>query len=95
MSKSWATNRRSFLRSTGAVVLGSTIGLNLGFPNSSFSQSKNTLKVGLIGCGGRGTGAASQALSADPDVVITAMADVSWIVWMSLMIFFLRHIRTR
>lgn len=76
MSKSWGANRRSFLKSTGAVVLGSTIGLNVGFQNPTFARSKNTLKVGLIGCGGRGTGAASQALSADPDVVITAMADV-------------------
>jgi hypothetical protein len=33
-------------------------------------------KVGLIGCGGRGAGAASQALSADKDCVLTAMGDV-------------------
>ena len=75
-SKSWAADRRSFLKSTGTVVLGSTIGLNFGIPNATFGRSKNTLKIGLIGCGGRGTGAASQALSADSDVVITAMADV-------------------
>ena len=34
-----------------------------------------TLRVGLVGCGGRGTGAASQALAADPDVKLVAMAD--------------------
>lgn len=34
------------------------------------------LKIGLIGCGGRGTGAALQALRADPDSVLWAMADV-------------------
>ena len=34
------------------------------------------LKVGLIGCGGRGTGAAAQALQADPNVLLTAMGDV-------------------
>src|SRR3954464_11647843 len=33
------------------------------------------LKVGLIGCGGRGTGAASQALRADRNVKLWAMAD--------------------
>jgi predicted dehydrogenase len=33
------------------------------------------LRVGLIGCGGRGSGAASQALSADKNVVLTAMGD--------------------
>ena len=34
------------------------------------------LKVGLIGCGGRGTGAAAQALQADSNVLLTAMGDV-------------------
>jgi predicted dehydrogenase len=34
------------------------------------------LKVGLIGCGGRGTGAANQALRADKAVQLTAMGDV-------------------
>src|SRR5947209_19625115 len=34
-----------------------------------------TLRVGLVGCGGRGTGAATQALAADPDVKLVAMAD--------------------
>jgi predicted dehydrogenase len=33
------------------------------------------LKVGLIGCGGRGTGAAVNALRADPNVKLWAMAD--------------------
>ena len=33
------------------------------------------LKIGLIGCGGRGSGAASQALSADPKVELYAMGD--------------------
>ena len=33
------------------------------------------LRVGLIGCGGRGSGAASQALNADSNVVLTAMGD--------------------
>jgi predicted dehydrogenase len=44
-------------------------------PAFAFKKSK-TLKVGLIGCGGRGTGASSQALKADADVIITALADV-------------------
>jgi len=35
----------------------------------------DTLKVGLIGCGGRGNGAAAQALSADNSVALTAMGD--------------------
>ena len=35
-----------------------------------------TIRLGLIGCGGRGTGAVSQALNADPGVTLVAMADV-------------------
>jgi myo-inositol 2-dehydrogenase/D-chiro-inositol 1-dehydrogenase len=70
------TDRRSFLKSTGAALIGSTLALNLPFPEQAFGARKNTLKVGLIGCGGRGTGAAVQALTADPDVVLTAMGDV-------------------
>src|SRR5690606_22728695 len=68
-------NRRIFLKSTGAAVLGGAFPLHtvLGSPSGS---SAKTLKVGLIGCGGRGTGAATQALAADPDVVLTAMGDV-------------------
>ena len=42
---------------------------------AAVAQTPQTLKVGLIGCGGRGSGAASQALNADPNVVLTAMGD--------------------
>ena len=76
------TNRRAFLKSTGAAVVGSTMAFNMGFPGTAFAQraygaaKTNTLKVGLIGCGGRGTGAAAQALAADPDAILTAMGDV-------------------
>jgi len=38
--------------------------------------SGTVLKVGLIGCGGRGTGAAVQALRADPNLMLVAMGDV-------------------
>lgn len=70
-------SRRKFLESSGAAVVGSTLALNLGSSTNSYgSPAANTLKVGLIGCGGRGTGAAAQALQADPDVVLTAMGDV-------------------
>ncbi len=39
------------------------------------ADGDDTLRVGLIGCGGRGTGAATQALTADSRVKLTAMAD--------------------
>ena len=66
-------SRRAFVKKSGVLLLGGS----LTFPVSVFSnKNQSTLKVGLIGCGGRGTGAASQALRADPNVVLTAMGDV-------------------
>ena len=48
-----------------------------GFPTLLLGQGVNNakLKIGLIGCGGRGTGAAQQALSADENVVLWALGD--------------------
>lgn len=65
-------NRRRFLRSSGgaALVGGLTAPAILAKPANT-----QTLKVGLIGCGGRGTGAAYNALMADENVVIAAMGD--------------------
>lgn len=40
------------------------------------ADSNETLRIGLIGCGGRGTGAASQALQADYNARLVAVADV-------------------
>ncbi|KKM80754.1 hypothetical protein LCGC14_1336650, partial [marine sediment metagenome] len=65
-------DRRTFIKTTGATTLFSAAALNMGFANPLFSSNKETLKVGLVGCGGRGTGAASQAISADPDTVLYA-----------------------
>lgn len=71
------TKRRTFIKSSGAAVIGSALAYNLGFAQSAIpSQKAETLKIGLIGCGGRGTGAATQALNADDNVVLTAMGDV-------------------
>lgn len=69
-------SRRKFIKTTGSTILGSTLGFNILANTSPYSFNSDTLKVGLIGCGGRGTGAANQAMNADPNVVLTAMADV-------------------
>ena len=69
-------NRRSFLKSSGIALIGSTLAYHSGVSAPLTGTKKPALKVGLIGCGGRGTGAAVQALQADPDVVLTAMGDV-------------------
>ncbi|WP_018614920.1 Gfo/Idh/MocA family protein [Segetibacter koreensis] len=72
----FAPNRRSFIRNSSLALIGSTLTYNTGIAAPSGGTRRNVLKVGLIGCGGRGTGAAAQALQADPDVVLTAMGDV-------------------
>ena len=76
-------NRRDFIKLTSLAVAGSML------PLAGCSTTKEAaiatgipidpsykLKVGLIGCGGRGTGAANQALHADDNVELYAMADL-------------------
>ncbi|MEZ5354057.1 MAG: Gfo/Idh/MocA family oxidoreductase [Bryobacteraceae bacterium] len=48
----------------------------LAFPAILGAQDAKPIKVGLVGCGGRGTGAASQALKADDFAELVAVADV-------------------
>ncbi len=47
----------------------------LGTFRAAHAASNDTLKVGLIGCGGRGSGAAGNAMRADANVKLVAMAD--------------------
>ena len=64
--------RRDFLKKTGMAGA-----LAAGFPAIISGQSvTNSLKVGLVGCGGRGTGAAAQALNAHANNELTAVADI-------------------
>lgn len=65
--------RRGFVKGT-AVVAGA-VAANLSLERSAFAAGDDTIKIALIGCGGRGTGAASQALSADKNIKLVAMAD--------------------
>jgi predicted dehydrogenase len=45
------------------------------FTQGVHAADSDTLRIGLIGCGGRGTGAAAQALNGDKNVKLTAMGD--------------------
>lgn len=68
------SGRRDFLRKSSGA-LGTA--LVTGFPAIISAQTiTNAIKVGLVGCGGRGTGAASQALHADDYTELTAVADI-------------------
>ncbi len=65
-------SRRTFLAAGGAAAAATLHARSTGAqPNEG-----GPLRVGLIGCGGRGTGAARQALLADPDTVLVALGDV-------------------
>jgi predicted dehydrogenase len=69
------TSRREFLKNTGRIAAGSA--LVAGIVPRIYAAEINTIKVALIGCGGRGTGAASNALSvANGPIKLVAMADV-------------------
>ncbi|MDR1624448.1 MAG: Gfo/Idh/MocA family oxidoreductase [Tannerellaceae bacterium] len=69
-------SRRHFIKTAGVVTAGALIPKSTILASESvWAANSDTLKVGLIGCGGRGTGAAEEALNADPNVVLTAMAD--------------------
>ncbi len=72
------SSRRRFLKTSGTAALGGALAGHFAFARraSGAPSSSDMLKIGLVGCGGRGTGAAAQALSTGEDVVLTAMADV-------------------
>jgi myo-inositol 2-dehydrogenase / D-chiro-inositol 1-dehydrogenase len=66
------TSRREFLQTSTAATAAATVAfpaLLRAAPNS------DKLRIGFIGCGGRGTGAAAQALKADSNVELWAMGD--------------------
>lgn len=68
-----SSSRRSFLKSSAAVTA-----VSLSAPSISLgAPDQRRLKVGLIGCGGRGGGAAANALKMDTNAELWAMGDVS------------------
>ncbi|MFM8358638.1 MAG: Gfo/Idh/MocA family protein [Verrucomicrobiota bacterium] len=70
------TTRRDFLRSTSTVAAAALAAPAILVREQAFAQNADTLRVGLVGCGGRGTGAAGNALTADSNLVITAVGDI-------------------
>lgn len=70
-SKKNNVSRRGFLATSG----GTAAALTLANLPQVHAAGNDTLRIALIGCGSRGTGAATQALKADPNVRLVAMAD--------------------
>jgi len=70
-----STSRREFLKNTGRIA--ATSALLAGVVPRMYAAENNTIKVALVGCGGRGTGAALNALSVENGPIkLVAMADV-------------------
>jgi len=68
------TSRRDFLKTSATV--GAVLAAPAILPGRLFAaDNSETLRIGLIGCGGRGRGAAANALKADPNVALVAMGD--------------------
>jgi predicted dehydrogenase len=70
-----AGSRRDFLKTSAALASSTLLG-QLSVAQSAHAAGSAILKIGLIGCGGRGTEAAMNAMNAGKDVVLVAMADV-------------------
>jgi predicted dehydrogenase len=67
------SSRREFLQRSSGALLGAA--LAGGLAARSYAGEDNTIKIALVGCGGRGTGAASEALSTQGPTRLVAMAD--------------------
>ena len=68
-------NRRRFLEHSAKITAAGLIMSRLPANSKKLISIEGEIKVALIGCGGRGTGAASQAIEADPDVRLVSVAD--------------------
>ena len=68
--------RRKFLRKTVAYTGAGLLASTLPTQAHAYVAGAGEISVALVGCGGRGTGAAAQAIQADPAVRLVAMADV-------------------
>jgi myo-inositol 2-dehydrogenase / D-chiro-inositol 1-dehydrogenase len=64
--------RRDFVRTAAAASIAAAFPVN--FP--VFAAGSDTIKIGLIGCGGRGTGAAIDCMKGSPGVEVVALGDL-------------------
>ncbi len=67
-------SRREFLRTSSLALAGTAVAAAVVRPG--YAAEDNTIKIALVGCGGRGSGAANQALSTAGPTKLWAVADV-------------------
>ena len=75
MEKIKQLNRRGFIEQSAKISAAGLLLSRLPANSKRLVSVEGEVKVALVGCGGRGTGAVAQALNADPDVRLVAMAD--------------------
>ena len=68
------TSRRDFLKDTTCILAGASLASAIAA--RAYAGEDNTIKIALVGCGGRGTGAAANALKTEGPTKLVAMADV-------------------
>ncbi len=75
-SQSTSASRRDFLKASTVAAAGGSALTGLGLASNAHAAGSDVIKVGLIGCGGRGTGAAEQSVTSGPNVKLVAMGDM-------------------
>ncbi|HIQ20482.1 MAG TPA: Gfo/Idh/MocA family oxidoreductase [Planctomycetes bacterium] len=68
--------RRQFLGEAAGAAAGSSLATIFGPLPGVHAGASDTIRIGLVGCGGRGSGAAVQAMNADPGCKLVAMGDL-------------------
>src|SRR4029079_10121318 len=69
-------NRRGFVKTSSAAIVGAGLVGSLSIARSAHGAgADDTIKIALIGCGGRGTGACSQALHTEGKIKLVSMGD--------------------
>ncbi len=76
MAPEQSPSRRDFIKASATAAAGTAFLTSVVNPNRVFAAGDDTIKIGLVGCGGRGSGAASQALKTEGKVELYAMGDM-------------------
>jgi predicted dehydrogenase len=68
-------SRRDFIKASSALVAGGAVAGSLSVARGAHAFGSDVIKIGLIGCGGRGSGAAADAVRGGGAVKLVAMGD--------------------
>ena len=69
-------SRRDFMKKSSLLVAGGALASSAGIAQGAHVAGSDVIKIGLVGCGGRGTGATAHALSTDGPTKVVAVSDV-------------------